>query len=294
MTKKQEVIEVAIRLFLDKGFTSTTVDDIVKESSLAKASFYKLFESKDALLEEIFDQFVVLHQEINQYIQTLSTSSSRERLECFCRIAAESISQNNHLFVNTLRVLSTTKAELFVTFEMKAIRLMGDMLLSIYGSAITPYLYDIVLVHMALFRDYVMQVSHTPPSIRPQFWRFLADMTDMAVTYFRETRQGEAIITPLLKHKLEAVSINPVEKAKQIAILLNLLQDSILQDSSTDQQLKKELLEVLHHLERECEEDRPRITMIKPLLSYLAGYSEMRDLCDRLSRLLTPYDGVGS
>ena len=51
--KKLEVLPVAIRLFSEKGYHATSVEEIAKESGMAKGSFYKLFNSKEDLLVEI-------------------------------------------------------------------------------------------------------------------------------------------------------------------------------------------------------------------------------------------------
>ncbi|MMZ66194.1 Biofilm operon icaADBC HTH-type negative transcriptional regulator IcaR [compost metagenome] len=44
------ILENALRLFGEKGYESTTVDEIAKESGLSKPSFYKYFDSKENLL----------------------------------------------------------------------------------------------------------------------------------------------------------------------------------------------------------------------------------------------------
>ena len=55
--KEHEIIEVALQLFSEKGYTSTSVDEIAKESGIAKASFYKFFQSK----EDVLVATVVMH-----------------------------------------------------------------------------------------------------------------------------------------------------------------------------------------------------------------------------------------
>lgn len=49
LEKKASFIAAAERLFLQKGFENTTIDDIVKESKLTKRTLYQYFTSKEDL-----------------------------------------------------------------------------------------------------------------------------------------------------------------------------------------------------------------------------------------------------
>lgn len=51
--RKEAILNGAERLFLERGFDETSVQDILDLLSLSKGGFYHYFDSKDALLEEI-------------------------------------------------------------------------------------------------------------------------------------------------------------------------------------------------------------------------------------------------
>ena len=53
ISKKEKIIEVSEQLFLEKGFSNTSVKDITNTLGISKGSFYTYFDSKEALLEEI-------------------------------------------------------------------------------------------------------------------------------------------------------------------------------------------------------------------------------------------------
>lgn len=52
--RKRDLADAAVAVFLEKGIDATTVDDIVARARVAKGSFYRYHESKEALVEEIF------------------------------------------------------------------------------------------------------------------------------------------------------------------------------------------------------------------------------------------------
>lgn len=56
-SKKSELIEIAERLFLEKGFEETSVEDILKTSGLSKGGFYHYFKSKEEVLGESINNF---------------------------------------------------------------------------------------------------------------------------------------------------------------------------------------------------------------------------------------------
>lgn len=57
---KKKILEVALKLFSEKGFNKVTVDEIVKKSDSSKGSFYQHFRSKS-------DIFLVRFTEMDHY-----------------------------------------------------------------------------------------------------------------------------------------------------------------------------------------------------------------------------------
>lgn len=49
-SKRSELVEIAEKLFLEKGYEETTVDDILEASGFSKGGFYHYFKSKEELL----------------------------------------------------------------------------------------------------------------------------------------------------------------------------------------------------------------------------------------------------
>ena len=51
--KRNSILETAEKLFFEKGYEQTSIQDILDELSLSKGGFYHHFPSKEAILEEI-------------------------------------------------------------------------------------------------------------------------------------------------------------------------------------------------------------------------------------------------
>jgi AcrR family transcriptional regulator len=65
---KQLILEAAIKVFVQKGYTNTTIDDLVRESGVSKGGIYWHFKAKEEifiyLLNQWMDDFYLYYQEI--------------------------------------------------------------------------------------------------------------------------------------------------------------------------------------------------------------------------------------
>jgi TetR/AcrR family transcriptional regulator, cholesterol catabolism regulator len=58
--RRSELIEVALRLFAERGFRATTIADIATATGTAHGLVYHYFGSKDELLEAVLDRYTFL------------------------------------------------------------------------------------------------------------------------------------------------------------------------------------------------------------------------------------------
>lgn len=56
--RKQDLLNIAYRMFIEKGYENTSVDDIIIEAGIAKGTYYYYFESKEATLEAVIEMMI--------------------------------------------------------------------------------------------------------------------------------------------------------------------------------------------------------------------------------------------
>jgi AcrR family transcriptional regulator len=57
--RREELLDAAQQLFLDKGIAATSIDDIASTAKVAKGTVYLYFPSKEALLAGLQERFIV-------------------------------------------------------------------------------------------------------------------------------------------------------------------------------------------------------------------------------------------
>ena len=56
--RKQELLRIAYRMFISRGYENTSVDEIIEEAGIAKGTFYYYFGTKEQLLEEVIGMMI--------------------------------------------------------------------------------------------------------------------------------------------------------------------------------------------------------------------------------------------
>jgi len=59
INKEAKIIDAAYKLFLEKGFRSTTMDDICQSLGISKKTLYRFFSSKTELLAAAFQKLKI-------------------------------------------------------------------------------------------------------------------------------------------------------------------------------------------------------------------------------------------
>ena len=72
--RKQELLNIAYELFIQKGYEETSIDDIITQAHIAKGTYYYHFPSKEATLEAVID--MMINNEVRRARKVLSAPIS--------------------------------------------------------------------------------------------------------------------------------------------------------------------------------------------------------------------------
>jgi len=79
--RRDEIINAAQNLFIEKGFAKTKVSDIVKKINVSQGVFYYYFSSKEDIIDEIVDRYMKLLIESSAAVGKCGDLSGTEKLK---------------------------------------------------------------------------------------------------------------------------------------------------------------------------------------------------------------------
>lgn len=93
---KNNIFEVAGRLFKKKGYENTTVDEITREAGIGKGTFFNYFPTKEALLQDFIKQKEMLALDLvkDQLTRNIST---KEKIKTILVLMAKSNEKDREL-----------------------------------------------------------------------------------------------------------------------------------------------------------------------------------------------------
>ncbi|GGA11400.1 TetR family transcriptional regulator [Paenibacillus marchantiophytorum] len=91
--RKQEILQAAIRVYVDKGYVASEMSDIAVQAGLAHGLVYYYFKNKKALFRELYEYMM---EESKQYTKTFfqQEGSAYTLFESYARIVCERVLEN--------------------------------------------------------------------------------------------------------------------------------------------------------------------------------------------------------
>ena len=128
--RRNEIIETAGKLFEEKGYEQTQVQDIVNEIGVAKGLFYYYFKSKDEVMEELADRYAdAIIDDVNKLID--KDISTFDKINRIFQIFIDSAEKKFGIFMGILNVKNgITHERIFFNVGKKMVPLVTELILS--------------------------------------------------------------------------------------------------------------------------------------------------------------------
>ena len=128
--RRNEIIETAGKLFEEKGYEQTQVQDIVNEIGVAKGLFYYYFKSKDEVMEELADRYAdAIIDAVNKLIDKDITTF--DKINRIFQIFIDSAEKKFGIFMGILNVKNgITHERILFNVGKKMVPLVTELILS--------------------------------------------------------------------------------------------------------------------------------------------------------------------
>ena len=158
MTKKQMILEAAVKLFAEKGIESTSVQQITEKCGISKGAFYLHFKSKEELTVSILDHFMQnALLKIDQSV--ISTELHDEKLYQYYYESLSYFQQYKSLALIFLREQMADVGDIcfqkMLFYEGLTMLTISEMLDSIFGDQIAETKYDLILLMQGMLKTYM-------------------------------------------------------------------------------------------------------------------------------------------
>ncbi|RBW68770.1 TetR/AcrR family transcriptional regulator [Bacillus taeanensis] len=264
--KKKAIVETAINLFAQKGFSSTSVQEIASEAGISKGAFYLHFKSKDALLLAILNYY---SETIREKVSAIDNKplAPKEKFTQQLTVLIETLVKHKEFLIMQSREqaipLNEDVKKLIFKMHRETHTLYQTKLTAIYGDKITPYLWDLSTLLEGMFQSYLKLMLFNNQAFQfEEVAAFLLNRIDNIVQFFLKGKEE-----PLLTE----AKVKDIQAQFQQFFMSN--QDTI-ENILTN--MKKEIATMgdredltvsLEVLEGEISSDKPRTAVIQGMLS---------------------------
>ncbi|MFC4102671.1 TetR/AcrR family transcriptional regulator [Paenibacillus xanthanilyticus] len=292
---KQDIIRSASKMFKEKGFLATSIQEIALDCSIAKGSVYKYFPSKEDLLCAVFDECQTDYFDRAEHLQKTETGTPKEGLVNQIVFRFQYFIEYRHIMVDFTDLPITQYPAFHAIRTHVRARMMEwhrSWLLEVYGESIEPFLWDLIFIYRAILKDYLQRMINelTQLSIEDTAW-FIVDKLDALVEHMTRS-DSKGLLGRSAYEKFIHSGANDWEEEKgRIAKELFGTVAARLEVWPGGTARRKELQEIARLLGEEIAQAQPRRPLIQALCAYLEQEQELRSLVIQLRQIVLGEQG---
>ncbi|WOV83020.1 TetR/AcrR family transcriptional regulator [Sporosarcina jeotgali] len=285
--KQKEIIESAIKLFAENGFTNTSIQEIVNDCGISKGAFYNYFPSKEALHIAIFEYYFEQMRTRTHEIDN-EQLPPREKLTKLLSVPFEQLTQQKDFFMVYMREQSfSINKELRQVMEKTQFEMLAwyqNNLKEVYGEKIADYTGDIIMLIEGIRSSYLVAILIQDLQIDAALVpTFIMNRIDDMVDSFEK---GEE---PIMKRNLLNIftqnSLDTLSISEKVSSLLEDMHEQLEVMNFSDEQ-KEGLTGVIDFLNRELEKPAIEKYTFQGMLANLKTVKEFDIYREKIANLL--------
>lgn len=269
--RKSRMMQAAIKLFSKKGYHASSMQEIADVAGFSKGLLYKYFESKEALLIEVFKWNHDNMVERARYINVDASLTPKEKLRQMLTVEFEGVLGNKdyfNLLTKSLLIERNKQVQPFLK-QVRAEMLdwHREMLLQVYGQTIQPIIWDMVLILQGILKEYVAFIIQDKEKLASsEVAALIVNSIDAIIV---ERKNKVPVITENHMKKYDLLSQKeqlPIEdQMKQMLDRIKIRARNQIMDGD----IYHKLLEGIKLFEQEIESEKPRPFLLESLYLFL-------------------------
>lgn len=166
--RKKKVMTAAHRLFVEKGYAATSVQDILDQSGISKGTFYNYFPSKNELLISIFEKINIETDERRASVIAGRPVHDKSVFIQQVKVKME-VNKENNLFALFQGVFVSEDEDLKKFVKQHHFNELGWMqrrFVEVYGERVRPYSVDIAVMMFGIIQNTIHFVMAAEENVK--------------------------------------------------------------------------------------------------------------------------------
>ncbi|WP_066191608.1 MULTISPECIES: TetR/AcrR family transcriptional regulator [Gracilibacillus] len=161
--RKRKVADIALRLFIDKGFQETSIQEIIDKAEISKGTFYNYFSSKNDCLVEILENIRYDASQQRVAIQIGKDEKDRSVLVEQITVIMKLNEENNlrALFENILSSDNSDLKKLVLQHRTIEMEWMANRLVDVMGEDIREYATEATVLYFGMLQYMLFTLNIT-------------------------------------------------------------------------------------------------------------------------------------
>ncbi len=161
--RKLHVLTCAHKLFIEKGFQATSIQDILDESGIAKGTLYNYFSSKNELLIALFK---TLYKKMEKERNDLLIGQDPSDINIFIKQFELQMETNRankliSLFEEVIFINDSELKDFIQKSQLRMLRWVHQRFLEIFGEEKREYLWDCAIMYLGILNHGIRYYTMT-------------------------------------------------------------------------------------------------------------------------------------
>jgi AcrR family transcriptional regulator len=285
LSRRDQIIAAAMRLFAQKGYHATSMQEIAENSGLAKGSLYNYFKSKDEIAMSIFSYYYdLLFDKISQVAED-DTLSSKEK---FMKQLEVQIREFDHHkdFIRmqmTEQVVKVNDDVHKLVFRIRAETLnwYRNAIIDIYGESVKNFALDLATMLNGMLKEYLFYIAIDKKEIRlDKLAPFLIKRLDAMIQSLTD-KETPLLTDEVMKDYIDIGKISKEKVRKQIIRHIDEMIERLEDESDKNHVVSSDVIHSLNTLKQEFSRNDQEVRkfIVEALLLYLQNLQRIDLTC---------------
>lgn len=285
--KKQMMIQVGMKLFAEKGFHATSIQEIAEQSGVSKGAFYLHFKSKKDFTVAVYKHYYETMKERLREVEQRTFSNQREKFAKEIEVFFEEfLKQKEFIIMHFRENFSLHKEVEELVFKMRSDShaWYERNLLAIYGDGVKPFIVDGTTMIEGFIDSYMKVMLFEGVTINlAELSRFIVRRADDVILGMLQTEKHPQLTKAMLKPFYQMSNKSDIKESVN-TILVEMMES--LSYLKLDEDRIQDLHTTIDVLLKEIKKADPQKVIFQGMLSNLLDVKEFEEGRKKIEAIL--------